>query len=187
MQETNQLYKATLLDGVKEASIIRFREIYAEAFDGEKVLWPYSKDKQGYGKYKVSLQDGSRKSFLAHRLAWLIFKGDIPEGMVVCHKDDNPTNIFVENLFIGTTMDNARDCKNKGRYSNKCAVQGSKNLVAFRHRSSEMRRHFSEEEVKSIRQRYADGATAYSLAQEYGICWTAMSRICKRITYQHVV
>lgn len=182
----NNLYKATQLDGIKESSLVRFKEIYFSAFDGEKVLWPYSKDNRGYGRYKVYLKNGKTKSFLAHRLAWLIFKGDIPEGYVICHKDDNPTNIFVENLFCGTPKDNALDCKNKGRYSNKCSLYGSKNLEKYRDKSFEKRRCFSESQIREIRKYFSSGKSVYWLAKFYGVAWKPMSNICKGITYKHV-
>jgi hypothetical protein len=57
-----------------------------------------------------------RKKLAAHRLAWIIFVGPIPEGMQVCHKCDNPKCVNPEHLFIGTNYDNVQDKVAKNRH-----------------------------------------------------------------------
>lgn len=64
----------------------------------------------GYGQMNV----GGRPQ-LAHRLSWQIHRGAIPEGMYVCHKCDTPACVNPEHLFVGSSMDNARDKCAKGR------------------------------------------------------------------------
>ena len=50
-----------------------------------------------------------------HRLVADSFIWDV-KGLVVCHKDDNPSNNRMENLFIWTTQDNIDDKIKKGRH-----------------------------------------------------------------------
>lgn len=55
------------------------------------------------------------KLWIAARAAWVIEKGEIPEGMCVLHTCDNPKCVGVKHLFLGTLSDNARDMYEKGR------------------------------------------------------------------------
>lgn len=69
-----------------------------------------------YGKFRVgSRSDSSRRFITAHRYSYLVYKGEIPEGMLVCHTCDNPKCFNPEHLFIGTHQDNTDDMIKKGR------------------------------------------------------------------------
>ena len=72
---------------------------------------PASKDKNGYGRVPTAGQ----KHEYAHRLAYKIFKGSIPKGMVVMHSCDNPACCNPEHLQLGTVKDNVHDALQKGR------------------------------------------------------------------------
>lgn len=65
---------------------------------------------KGYGKFSFK---GQR--WHAHRLAYTFSKGPIPDGKFVCHKCDNKKCVNPSHLFIGTALDNNRDCITKGR------------------------------------------------------------------------
>lgn len=55
------------------------------------------------------------KKSRAHRVAWRLAFGDIPDGMMVCHRCDNPSCVKPSHLFLGTASDNQRDSADKGR------------------------------------------------------------------------
>lgn len=72
--------------------------------------------RNGYGRTTIgSRTNGTRRSECTHRISYMLNYGEIPKGMDVCHKCDNPSCINPKHLFLGTPRDNAVDCLNKGR------------------------------------------------------------------------
>ena len=68
----------------------------------------------GYGQFGMGGRRG--RMHPAHRVAWLLWHGTIPEGMRVLHRCDNPPCVRPDHLFLGTQADNVRDMHQKGRY-----------------------------------------------------------------------
>lgn len=63
---------------------------------------------KGNGYLFVDLwKERKRKRFYIHRLVVQAFIGEIPKGLVVNHKDENPSNNNVDNLEICTYTYNA--------------------------------------------------------------------------------
>lgn len=78
-------------------------------------LWIGGTVKGGYGRFRL---DG--RMALAHRAAWELFKGSIPEGMFVLHNcpaGDNAACVNPSHLWLGTQQDNIADMVKKGRQS----------------------------------------------------------------------
>lgn len=89
-------------------------------------LWTASlRGKTGYGAFKLN-----GKTVDAHRLSYQLHKGEIPEGMYVCHTCDNRKCVNPEHLFLGTAKDNYHDAVVKGRI-----IKGRKNEELKKHPS----------------------------------------------------
>ncbi len=84
--------------------------------------WQGGKTSSGYGYVRVYEPGNSKqgkKSFTASRVVWSLENNqEIPAGMYVCHKCDNPACCRPDHLFLGTPRDNAQDCLKKGRMKN---------------------------------------------------------------------
>lgn len=91
--------------------MVRFWE-KVDKSKGENSCWEWTryKDKDGYGQLRFK-----GRMYLAHRFSYMTYVGAIPEGMLICHKCDNPSCVNPDHLFIGTHLDNKRDCIKKGR------------------------------------------------------------------------
>lgn len=76
-------------------------------------LWTASKHEFGYG---IIGEDHSRNTLKAHRVSWKLANGEIPPGLQVLHKCDNPSCVNPKHLFLGTQSDNVKDMSRKGRH-----------------------------------------------------------------------
>jgi len=73
-------------------------------------IWIGGVNRYGYGK----VMKGNMTT-VASRLSYTVFKGDIKEGMFVCHTCDTPSCINPDHLWLGTHQDNMDDMVRKNR------------------------------------------------------------------------
>lgn len=64
----------------------------------------------GYGQFRLG-----KTMARAHRVAWQLEKGEIPDGLDVLHTCDNRRCVNLRHLFLGTAQDNVDDMIAKGR------------------------------------------------------------------------
>lgn len=131
------------------------------------IIFIGSKNSLGYGELSYK-----GKRFRAHRLSYISHVGPIPDGMVVCHKCDNPPCINPEHLFIGTQADNLKDGRKKGRVA-------TPNPRGERHGLAKL----SADKIVAIRK---DQRTQREIAKEYGVHQTTIKNIKLNRTWKHV-
>lgn len=135
-------------------------------------LWTGFLSSEGYGSYGYR---GRQQK--AHRVAWQLVHGEIPVGMCVCHRCDNPSCVRTEHLFLGTVADNNRDRALKGR-SRGTFQTGSAHPATQRRGEKHWQAKLSDEQVRAIRDR--SGEQQNILASEFGVHPSTISRITRR-------
>lgn len=134
---------------------------------GECWEWGGHIMRQGYGL--IPAVDRTRR---VHRVAFEVWNGPIPPGLIIRHKCDNPPCINPKHLECGTTADNAADRVSRGR-----TLRGEDNLSA----------KLNEAKVREIRAgRPAGVAACRELARKYGVSESAIWRVLNRTTWRHV-
>lgn len=127
--------------------------------------WTAHRTHDGYGRF--TLRHGVPR--MAHRVAYELTHGTIPDGLLVCHRCDNPACVRPAHLFLGTNNDNMRDMVAKGR-----GHAGIRNIRA----------KLTPTQVKEIRTRATGKWGEQSrLGREYGVDHSTIARIIKGQTW----
>ena len=128
----------------------------------------------GYGLFGSPLVPSKR----AHRVAWYLAIGPIPEGLEVCHHCDNRLCCRPSHLFLGTRTDNNRDMHRKGR-GNSWGRRGRYGEQASSHKLTEL-------QAREILERKRAGATTNSLVREFGVSKTTIRKIANGQLWPHL-
>ena len=112
----------------------------------------------GYGQFWLQGKTAS-----AHRISYLLMKGEIPLNMCVLHMCDNPRCCNPSHLIVGTALDNSNDKCRKQRQA-----RGSRNG----------RSTLSEQQALYI---YKSSKSQKQLASQLGVSKSVVRRIKKGI------
>jgi uncharacterized protein YerC len=131
MSERNKLGRFQAVD----SPIVRFENKFIPEPNSGCWLWMGATNSDGYGWFWL---DGHIK---AARVAWVLYRGDLPNGLHVLHHCDNPPCVNPDHLFLGTSADNVADMVRKGRASRKTpgAKLTSEQVLSILHDSREYR------------------------------------------------
>lgn len=122
--------------------------------------WPWIKYRYARGYGGIML--GARTLLATHRLAYAAAFGPISDGLVVCHRCDNPPCCNPAHLFLGTHADNKNDSMRKRRH-----VFGARHWCA----------KLTPELVAEIRRRRATGESGPRIAASLGISSSQVYRV----------
>ncbi len=147
---------------------------YARKGEGPDDCWMWTgpfrltQNKSGpRGFIQLSPIQGKRRRVIAHRAAYVVWVGPIPEGKEVCHSCDVSLCVNPGHLFPGTHEDNMRDCSQKGRIRTTARTGTCFKLTAL--------------QVAEIRTRRAAGESGVKLGLEFDVCHSHIYRIANKL------
>lgn len=180
---------------------------------GPDACWPWTagQGRDGYGKFWIE-----GRTIAAHRIAFLLRAGEIPEGAWVLHSCDAPICCNPEHLRAGSHLENMADMKARGR-----AASGDRNASRLypdrrpRGDKSGARLHpearprgddhpwrrypelvqrgtrnvharLTEAQIVEIRRLYDDGVPRATISGVYGVTRTQVVRIGRRQQWRHI-
>lgn len=137
---------------------------------GDCLVWTGARDTSGYGNFRYL-----RKTIKANRMSFVLFRDEIPYGLMVLHKCDNPPCVNPDHLFLGTHKDNYDDMVKKGREV-RSGVKGSKSHFA----------KLNDKKVIEIRALIKKGVTQDKISKKYGVSRAHIGNIALRKSWVHI-
>lgn len=103
----------------------------------------------------------------AYRFAYWIYRGEIPDGLSVCHTCDNPSCVNPDHLWLGTQVDNMRD-------------------MALKSRGRNAQTKLTPKQVKDIREKVSQGFKQKDIAAVYSVCPENISNIVNYKSWKYI-
>jgi len=144
----------------------RFEKKVLKKEENECWEWQGAIGSSGYGV----IDEIPGKQIGSHRASWLIYRGQIPEGIHVLHTCDNRKCVNPNHLFLGTLLDNTQDCNLKGRQA-----KGEKNGKS----------KLTEADVRQILL-LDKSFTNTCIARRFNVGADVISRIRSRKAWKHI-
>jgi hypothetical protein len=127
-----------------------------------------------------------RAAHSAHRISYLIHKGEIPDGLWVLHTCDVRMCVNPDHLYVGTPKQNTADARDRGRLTT-----GEKHWTSReKERRTRGEKHgkskFTESQVMEIRKKSQEGLPYRKLAILYGVSNCCIQSIIYGKTWTHL-
>lgn len=114
--------------------------------------WRSQIKRDGYGRFH---HEG--KGHAAHRVAYMLYVGPIPDGKVIMHACDNRICVNPKHLRVGTLAENIADMDAKKRRGTKSKLTNA--------------------DVEEIKRMYSERHSQFVIADKFGVHQTCISRI----------
>lgn len=125
-----------------------------------------------YGVLKLGRKGEGQES--AHRISYKLYKDkNIPDGMYICHKCDNPSCVNPDHLFLASPKDNSNDMVRKNRQYRPIGI---KNKLA----------KLNEDKIRQIRLEFNSGSTITQLSNKYKVSRSTIKPIVSGRGWIHV-
>lgn len=120
-----------------------------------KGCWPWigARLTTNYGAFRLG-----GKTVPANRAAYMIYRGEIPKGMYVCHTCDDRGCVNPKHLWLGTPRENVIDMVKKGR----CKIT---RLTGSRHPQAKLK----EADIPKIKKLKSRGMTERKIAKLFEV------------------
>jgi Mor family transcriptional regulator len=133
-------------------------------------------DSKGY--LQVTLSNNGQEHARVHKLVMLAFVGPCPEGMEVCHEDNNPANSRLDNLRYDTHAGNMKD---------RLRQRDGLTLAEFKLKNRIAREETKAKTIVAIREEFATtGITLAKLARKNNLTIGGVSHIVKGLRHAKV-
>ena len=140
---------------------------------GDCWLWTgKSKSQKGYGQIQEGGKGSKHRS--VHRLSYEFHFGEIPKGLVIMHKCDNPSCVNPDHLEAGTQSKNIKDAFLRGRKKATPPHKFGESHGATKLKNADVYEIRNSQEISAI------------LSAKYGVSKSAIQRIKSRVTWGHL-
>lgn len=136
---------------------------------GDCWIWLGARAPSGYGMFGWVHGTAHR----AHRVAFELTHGAIPNGMFVLHSCDNRRCVNPAHLRAGTHAENMRDMRTRGRQARQ---RGERCGTA----------KLTEANARIARACFLDGVPVRLIAERFGVSRSGIEKIVKRESWGHL-
>ena len=131
--------------------------------------WKAATAPWGYGRFRFEGKD-----VLAHRVAYMLTVGPIPDSALVLHRCDNPPCCNPTHLWLGSHRDNTIDALKKKRRKSPRGERNGRSIL-------------TNYDVLGIRKLYKQGRfTQKELADKWGVSQNTIGCIVRYETWIHI-